>query len=87
MNGFVFGPNASATFYNHGSVDVPSAVKVLADWFEMVDPNEQMSWLELAGAMFAPECRGPLANPEFVSKLPGSQTTRCEVSSIKVTAT
>jgi len=48
---------------------VTSAEEVLAAWFEMVDPNEVMTWRELAEAMFAPECYGPLANPEFVANL------------------
>lgn len=50
--------------------DPRQAIMVLAAWFEHVDPNEQMSWRELAEAMFAPECEGPLGNPEFVALLP-----------------
>jgi hypothetical protein len=48
-----------------------NAADVLAAWFERVDPNECMTWKDLAMAMFAPECHGPLANPEFVTNLPG----------------
>jgi len=49
------------------------AAAVLADWFERCDPNEVYTWEEIAMAMLAPECDGPLANPEFVMNLPGAR--------------